>query len=89
MSNAIRLPIPPLLTLPHYAHRAPLNHQTHDLKQRICRRHGSMLGIGIIRRCHLDDVGRDEVDAFEATDDGTEFTGAPAAGFGGACCGSD
>ena len=48
-----------------------------------------MLGIGVIRRCDFDDVGRDEVDAFEAANDGTEFAGAPAAGFGGSCCGSD
>ena len=87
--NAIHLPISPPLTLPHHTHRTPLNHQTHNLKQRICRRHGRMLGISIVRRCDLDDIGCDEVDAFEAADDGTEFAGTPAASFGGACCGGD
>ena len=87
--NAIRLPISSLLTLSHHAHRAPLDHQTHDLKQRICCRHGRMLGIGVVRRCDFDDIGRDEVDAFEPADDSTEFAGAPAASFRGSCCGSD
>ena len=87
--NTIHLPISPLLTLPHHAHRPPLDHQTHNLKQRICRRHGCMLGISIVRRCDLDDIGCDEIDAFEAADDGAEFAGAPATSFWGACCGGD
>ncbi len=48
-----------------------------------------MLGIGIVGRGDLDDVGGDEVDALEAADDGAEFARGPAAGFGGACCGGD
>lgn len=43
-----------------------------------------MLGIGIVRRRDLDDVGGDEVDAFEASDDGAQFARRPAACFGGA-----
>ena len=89
MSNTIRLPISPLLTRSHHAHRAPLDHQTHDFKQRICRCHGRMLGISIVRRRDLDDIGGDKVDAFEAANDGTEFAGAPAAGLRGACCGGN
>jgi len=48
-----------------------------------------MLGVGIVRRRYLDDIGRDEVDAFEAADDGAEFTCGPAASFGGTRCRSD
>ncbi len=48
-----------------------------------------MLGISVIGRRYLDDIGRDEVDTFEAADDGAKFTGGPPAGFGGTGCGSD
>ena len=48
-----------------------------------------MLGIGIIRRCHLYDIRGDEIYALEAADDGAEFAGGPAAGFGRAGCGGD
>lgn len=65
-------------------HRPPLHHDTHNLKERVCRRHRSMLSICIICRRHLDNIRRDKVNAFETTDDRAEFAGGPSAGFGGA-----
>lgn len=85
----VHLAIPPHLPIPHHAHRPPLHHKRHDLKQRVRRRHGRVLGIGVVRGRHLDDVGGNEVDALEAADDGTELAGGPAACFGGAGCGGD
>ena len=74
----------PLLLPTLQTHRAPLHHNTHDLEERIRRRHGRMLGIGIICGGHLDDIRRHEVDPVEAAEDGAEFAGGPAACFGGA-----
>ncbi len=87
--NRIPLPVPPRLPLPHHAHRPPLHHQTHHLEQRVRRRHGRVLRVGVVRRRHLDNVRRNEVDAFEAADDGPQFARCPAACFGRAGCGGD
>lgn len=42
-------------------HRPPQNHQPHNLKQRIRRRHRRQLGIRIVRRRHLHDIRRDYI----------------------------
>ena len=83
-SQLLRFPRSPL---PLQTHRPPLHHNRHDLKERIRRRHGRQLGIGIVSRRHLDNISGYEVEAFETTDDGSEFARGPAAGFGGAGCG--
>lgn len=69
--------------------RTPLDHDAHHLKERIRRRHGRMLRVRIVSRRHLDDVRGDEIDAFQAAEDGPEFARGPPARFGGACCGGD
>lgn len=89
LPHPILHPIPPDLSISHHAHRAPLHHQAHDLKQHIRRRHRRMFSICIVGGCYFHDIGRDEIDAFEAADDGAEFASGPAAGFGCACCGSN
>ena len=43
-----------------------------------------MLGIRIVCWRDFDDIGRDEIDSFEAADYGSEFASGPAACFGGA-----
>lgn len=37
-----------------------------------------MLGIGIVRRCHLDNICCNKVDALEATNDSAQLTSRPA-----------
>lgn len=76
--------ITPLTLLPIQTHGTPLDHDGHDLEERIRRRHGGQFGVGIVSRRHLHDIGRDEVQTLEAADDGAEFAGGPAARFGGA-----
>ena len=61
------------------AHRPLLHHQTHDFVQRIRRRHGRQLGIGIIRRRHLHDIRGDEIDSLEPSNDGPQFPSRPPA----------
>jgi hypothetical protein len=63
--------------LDHSAQRTFLDHQTHDFVQCICGSHGGVLSIRVVRRCYLHDVGCDEVDAFESTEDCTKFTCGP------------
>ena len=87
--NRILLPVPSRLPLPHYAHRPPLHHQTHHLEQRVRRRHRRVLGVGVVRRRHLDNVGRDKVDAFQPADDRAQLARRPTACFGRAGCGGD
>lgn len=89
LPHSIHLSIAPRLPFPHYTHRTPFHHQTHDLKQGIRRRHRRVLGISIVGRRHFYDIGGDEVDAFQSSDDGAEFASCPAARFGGACCRCD
>ena len=48
-----------------------------------------MLGVSIISGRDLDDIRSNEIDALETADDGAEFAGRPAAGFGGSCGGRD
>lgn len=83
-SSHIPIRLLSILALNHLTQRPLLDHKRHDLVQRIRRGHRRMLGIGIVRRRDLDDVGGDEVDAFEASDDGAQFARRPAACFGGA-----
>jgi hypothetical protein len=78
-----------LLILHHITQRALLNHQTHNLIQRIRSRHSSMLSISIVRRRNLDDVSCDQVDAFQAAENGAQFAGGPAASFRGTGGGGD
>jgi len=75
--------------LHHPIQRPLLHHQRHNLKQGVRSRHSRKFSIRIVRGRDLDDIGRDEVDAFEAADDGSQFAGGPAAGFGRAGCGCD
>ena len=49
--------------------------------------HSRQLGISIISRCNLDDIGPDEIQPIQTTDDRAQFAGRPAACFGGAGCG--
>lgn len=72
-----------LLAGDHLAQRTLLNHQAHNLIQRIRSRHGSMLGISIICRGNLDDISSDDVDALQTSEDGAEFTSRPAASLRG------
>ena len=60
----------------HLAQRTLLDHQSHDLVQRVGGSHGGELGVGVVSRSDLDDIGSDEVDAFEATDDRADLAGA-------------
>jgi len=50
--------------------RPLLDHQCHDFVQRVCCCHGRKLGIRVVRRCDLDNVAGNEVNAFETTNDG-------------------
>lgn len=79
----------PILPLDHPIQTPLLHHQTHNLIQHIRRRHGRMFGVSIVGGGHLDDIGRDEIDALEAAHDGSQFARGPAAGFGGAGCRGD
>ena len=112
----ITLQLHNLLGGTHVAQRPLLDHQSHDLIQRILEcipsakapnqhvqnrqvkskeiethssSHSGEFGVCVVSGCYLDDVGGDEVDAFEAANDGAEFACGPAAGFGGAGCGCD
>ena len=76
--------ITPLPRLPLQTHGTPLHHNGHDLEQGVRRRHGGQFGVGIVSRRHLHDIGRDEIQALEAADNGAEFARGPAARFGGA-----
>ena len=83
-SFSLRPQLPPLALLPFQfqslqAQRAPLDHQRHDLVQHVGGGHGGQLGIGVVSRGDLDDIGRDEVDALEAADDGAQLARGPAA----------
>ena len=89
LPHPLHLPIAPHAPLAHHAHRAPLHHQTHHLKQGIRGRHRRVLGVGVVRRRHFDDVGRDEVDTFQPANYRPQFARRPAAGFWGAGCGGD
>ena len=71
------------------AKRPLLYHQRHDLEQDVRGRNGGELGVGVVRGRHLDDIGRDEIEAFEPAHDGAELARRPAAGFGRAGCGGD
>lgn len=70
-SLSLRLPSP------LQRQRPPLNHQRHNLKQHIRRRHRRQLGICIIRRRDLDQIRRHEIDPFQPTDDGPELPRRP------------
>lgn len=65
------------------AERTVLDHEGHDLVESVGGGHGGELGVGVVGRGNLDDIGSDEVDALETADDGAELTGAPATGLGG------
>lgn len=77
------------LHLPQLAQTSHLNHQAQYLKQQICSRHGGQLGIGVVRGGHLDDIGSDEIDPLQASQDGAQFARGPAAGFGRSGCRSN
>lgn len=81
--------VTPHCPVPLHTHRAPLDHQRHDLKQRVRSRHSRMLSIGIVGGSDLYNIGSDEIDTLEAADDSAKLAGRPAACFGGACCGRD
>ena len=86
-SFPLRLQLPALALLPFQfqslqAQRAPLDHQRHDLVQHVGGGHGGQLGIGVVGRGDLDNVGRDEVDALEAANDGAQLARGPAARLG-------
>jgi hypothetical protein len=53
------------------------------------RSHGGQLSIGVICWCDFDDIGGDQVDAFEAADDSAELTCSPTTGLGSAGSGSN
>ena len=59
--------------------RPLLHHQTHDLIQRIRRRHRRQLRIRVVRGRDLDDIRSDEVDPLQAADDGPQLACGPAA----------
>jgi hypothetical protein len=44
--------------------------------------HGGQLSIGIVGRRDFDNVGSDQVDTFETTDDSAELTGSPTTSLG-------
>lgn len=89
-TTAASSPSSQFLRLLHSSTQRPLlHHHGHDFIQHIRRRHGRVLGVGIICRRHLHDVRRDEVDALEPAQDGAQLAGRPAAGFGRAGCGGD
>lgn len=48
--------------------------------------HSCQLGVGVVCGSDLDDIGGDQVDTLETTDDGAELTGGPATCLG--CSGS-
>lgn len=74
----------------HHCVQGPgLDHQRHNLEQRVRGSHGRKFRVGIVRRGNFDNVRSNEVDAFEATNDGAEFPRRPTARLGGAGCGSD
>ena len=79
----------PLILLDGRTQRPLLDHHRHDLEQDIGRRHRRVLGVGVVRRRHLDDVRGDEIDPVEAAQDGAELARGPSACFGGAGCGCD
>ena len=78
-----------LLTLDHSTQRSFFHHQAHDLIQSICGRHRGVLRVCVIGRCNFDDVCSNKVDAFQTTDDRSEFTSRPTASLRGTGCGSD
>lgn len=93
-SFPLRLQLPALALFPFQfqslqAQRAPLDHQRHDLVQHVGGGHGGQLGVGVVGRGDLDDVGRDEVDALEAADDSAQLARGPAARLGRAGRGGD
>jgi hypothetical protein len=45
--------------------------------------HSGELSIGVIRRSDFNDIGGDQVDAFETANDGTELTSRPSTCFRG------
>jgi hypothetical protein len=70
--------------LAHVAQGPLLDHQCHDLVQGVGGSHGGQLGVGVVCWSDFDDVGGDEVDALQATDDSAQLARGPAAGLGGA-----
>jgi hypothetical protein len=78
-----------LRRLAHVAQGPLLDHQRHDLVQGVGGSHGGQLGVGVVCWSDFDDVGGDEVDALQAADDSAQLARGPAAGLGGAGCGSD
>jgi hypothetical protein len=66
-----------------------LDHDGHDLIQRIRSRHRSQLSIRIIRGSDLNEIRRDNVDALEPSEDRAQLAGRPAAGLGRAGGGSE
>ncbi len=78
--------IPPILRgrlADHLAQGPLLDHQAHHFIESISRRHGRVLGIGVVCRRDLDDIGSDEVDTFQPTNNGSELSSRPPTRLGG------
>ena len=62
--------------------RPLLHHNSHNLIQHIRRRHGRQLGIRIIRRRHLDQIRRHEINPLQPADNCAQLARRPASGLG-------
>jgi hypothetical protein len=51
--------------------------------------HGGKLGIGVVSRGNLNDIGTNQVDSLKATKDGAELAGRPATCLGSTSSGSN
>ena len=68
--------------------RAFLNHQRHDLIKDVRSRHRCVFSICVVRRCDFNNVRRNEINAFEPTNNGPQLSRRPASSFrspGGRC----
>lgn len=69
--------------------RTLLDHDSHDLVKDVGRRHGSQLGITVVRGRDLDKIRRDEIDTLKTPDDGAQFARRPASRLGRSRCRSE
>ena len=63
-----------------------LDHHSHNLKEDISSRHGSVLGISVICRGYLNDICCNEIDTIETAEDSAELPSRPAASLGSTSC---